>query len=91
MYQSGHRHSKRLFKFRLTWPVTLNWGKVVILMTQQELKGGVAVDSVVTWIRSVCSKIRDSMPLLASRGLHLGAKSRLYLACLCYMKARLGQ
>ena len=40
MYQSGHRHSKRLFKFRLTWPVTLNWGKVVILMTQQELKGG---------------------------------------------------
>ena len=40
-----------------------------------------ANDSVVTRIRSGWSKFRDLVPLLASKGLALGAKGRLYSAC----------
>ena len=54
---------------------------------------GDAVDSIITRIRSGRSKFRDLVPLLASKGLPLGAKDRLYsdmYLALCYMKVRLG-
>ena len=41
----------------------------------------VAVDGVITRTRSGYCKFRDSLPLVASRGLPLGAKGRLYSAC----------
>ena len=41
---------------------------------------GDAVDSIITRIRSGRSKFRDLVPLLASKGLPLGAKDRLYSA-----------
>ena len=40
-----------------------------------------AVDSVMTKIRRGWSKFSDSVPLLATRGLPLEAKGRLYFAC----------
>ena len=41
---------------------------------------GDAVDSIITRIRSGRSKFRDLVPLLASTGLPLEAKDRLYSA-----------
>ena len=38
-------------------------------------------DSVTANIRSEWSKFRDLVPLLASRGVHLGVRSRLYSTC----------
>ena len=49
--------------------------------TQEEIGG--AFDSVITRIKNGWCKFRDLVLLLASRGLPLGAKGRLYFARVC--------
>ena len=57
-------------------------GKVFYLGDTVETRGGAAA-SVTARIKSGCSKFRDLAPSLASKGLLLRAKGRLYSTRVC--------
>ena len=79
MCKSANRHWEGFTMHRIKWLVSWNCGKV--LLSQWHRARGVAIDSVITRIRS--GWFGFNVDLMSFWGLPLGAKDGLSSACVC--------
>ena len=76
---SANRHNWELSIHRTKYPNSKNCGKALFGDVIEARQG--AVDSALISISRIWSKFRGLVVLVASRDLHLEAKSRLYSIC----------